>query len=247
MEQQSERARAFCRLTPHRDAAHVGFGVQTAFAYVRVSSSGQLDGHGLERQEDAIRRFARARRFRVVEVFTDAHTGTDAERPGFAAMVAALRANGTKVVLVESMDRVARSLSVQMALVGALEREGAALFSAATGQDVVADMRDDPMREAMVLMQGVFAQADKKLLTRKLRQARDAKRARGERCEGVRPYGEIPGEGAVLAVIRSMRRGRHGFAAIAAALNAAGHRTRGRRDRPARAWTAADVRHLCRR
>ena len=41
------------------------------------------------------------------------------------AMVAAIRANGVRVVLVESLDRFARSLSVQLALLSVLEGEEA--------------------------------------------------------------------------------------------------------------------------
>ena len=105
-------------------------------------------------------------------------------------------------------------------------------------------MRDDPMREAMVLMQGIFAQTEKKLLVRKMRHARDAKRARGERVEGIKPYGTLLGKADVLAIIRRGRRGRRTFAAIAQELNAQFHRTRGRRDQPSHPWTAADVRDI---
>ena len=163
------------------------------------------------------------------------------------AACGAPRASGTRTVLLDSLDRVARSLSVQIALLAALEREGVALLSAATGQDVVADVRDDPMREAMVLMQGIFAQTEKKLLVRKMRQAGEAKRAQGERVGGGKPYGTLPGEADVLDIIRRGRRARRTFAAIAADLNAQGKSTRGRKDRPPRAWTAADVRGIWRR
>ncbi len=222
-------------------------GNDTAFAYCRVSGTGQLDGHGLERQEDAVRRFARSRGLGIVEVFQDAHTGTEADRPAFSAMLAALRANGTKTVIVESMDRVARSLSVQMALIAALESEGAALISATTGQDVVAEVRDDPMREAMVLMQGVFAQVDRKMTVRKLRAARDRKREAEGRCEGVKPYGTMPGEDEAMAIIRRGRRARRSWSRIAEDLNAAGHHTRGRKHSPPRPWTADDARGVWRR
>ncbi len=57
------------------------------------------------------------------------------------------------------------------------------------------------MREAMVLIQGIFAQTEKKLLVRKLRRARDDKRAAGERVEGRKPY---PPE--VVAQVRKLRR-----------------------------------------
>ena len=53
----------------------------------------------------------------------------------------------------------------------------------------------------MVLIQGIFAQTEKKLLVRKLKRARDEKRAAGERVEGRKPY---PPE--VVAQVRKFRR-----------------------------------------
>ena len=44
--------------------------------------------------------------------------------------------------------------------------------SASTGEDVTATMRDDPMRKALIQIQGVFAELDKSLLVRKLRKGR---------------------------------------------------------------------------
>ena len=44
--------------------------------------------------------------------------------------------------------------------------------SASTGEAVTATMRDDPMRKALIQIQGVFAELDKSLLVRKLRKGR---------------------------------------------------------------------------
>ncbi len=203
-----------------------------AFAYLRVSSSGQVDGHGFERQEDTIRRFAQASGYEVVEIFRDSHTGTEEDRPAFSAMIAAIKANGVRTVLIESLDRLARSLSVQVALLSLLEREEITLRAASTGQDVTADVREDPMREAMVLMQAIFAQTEKKLLVRKLRAARDRKRSETGRCEGVPPFGELDGEADIVREIRRLRRrnpktGRvRGYGQIAQELDRLGYQTR---------------------
>ena len=231
-----------------------------AFAYLRVSSTGQLDGHGLERQEETIRRFVKGRGYQVVETFRDTHTGTEEDRPAFSEMVAAVRANGVRTVIIESLDRLARSLSVQIALLSLLEREGISLVSASTGQNVTADMREDPMREAMVLMQGIFAQTEKKLLVRKLRKARDAKRAKNGRCEGPRPYGQDRKRPEKTKIIREIRRLRRrspttkkqrSYGAIAAALNRQGVpapvRSRGWKRRTQGLWSPSSVRDILRR
>lgn len=200
-----------------------------AYAYLRVSSRGQVKGHGFDRQEEAIRAFARAAKVEIVDVYRDAHTGTEAERPAFVEMLAAILGNGVRTIVVESLDRLARDMGVQIALLGELRKRGVSLIAANTGEDVTAT--DDPMREAIISIQGVFAQLDKKLLVRKLRAAREAKRATDGHCEGVKPFGALEGEDAALERILSLRRGNraHGrmsFAKIAATLNAEGVPTR---------------------
>lgn len=200
---------------------------KTAYGYLRVSSRGQVDGYGYDRQEEAIRHYGKRNGVEIATIYRDAHTGTEADRPAFLEMLTAILGNGVRTVIVESLDRLARDLMVQTRLIAELQARGVTLISASTGQDVTADLNSDPMREAMVQIQGVFAQLDKKLLVRKLAKAREAKRQETGQCEGRKAYGEKPGEAEVLARIFAMRRGarnkdRMSFAAIAARLNADG-------------------------
>src|ERR1035437_4412784 len=175
-----------------------------AFAYLRVSSRGQASGHGFERQEEAIRAFARTAKVEIVSVFRDAHTGTEADRPAFVEMLAAILSNGVVTIVVESLDRLARDIVIQTGLLGELRKRGVALIAANTGEDVTAI--DDPMREALISIQGVFAQLDKKLLVRKLRVAREAKRESTGHCEGTKPFGTLAGEDVILDRILKLRR-----------------------------------------
>lgn len=176
-----------------------------AFAYTRVSSSGQQDGHGPKRQLDTITRFAR-KRFEIAGTFHDAHTGTEVERPAFAEMVAAIKANGVRTIIIESLDRLARELTVQQALLSVLQENGIALYSASTGQNITDDIRDDPMRAAMVQVQGVFAEVEKKLLVRKMKKARDEKRENGGHAEGQLPFGAKEGEKEVIDLVLKLRK-----------------------------------------
>lgn len=212
-----------------------------AVGYVRVSGLGQLEGHGFERQEAAVRAFARSKGLELVRVYREAHTGTEAERPAFTELLADLLANCCRVVIVESLDRLARDLMVQVALLGRLREAGITLYSATTGEDVTASIAEDPMREALVLVQGVFAQTEKKLLVRKLRKAREAKRARGERCEGRKPYGPE-----VVEALRTLRRKRKGerlsFARCAARLQGLALPTKS-----GKPWQPMTVRTIARR
>lgn len=222
-----------------------------AFAYLRVSSAGQVDGHGFERQEAAVRAFAAEHGFAVVDTFRDAHTGTEADRPAFSAMVGTIRANGVRHIIVERLDRFARDIGVQVALLGMLQRDGITLIEATTGRDVTAALADDPMAKGMVSIQGVFHQIEKELLVRKLKQARDAVRAKTGRCGGRYPYGEDPSrpdEARVLATVRRLHRRspktgeRRSAAEIADELQRAGIPTRS-----GKPWSRHSVREILKR
>src|SRR5262245_48052602 len=129
-------------------------------AYLRVSSNGQLDGYGFASQRADIRVWARARGHRLVAEHTDAVTGTlDApDRPGLSDAIRLVRrppqADG---IVVARLDRLARQLSTQEAILALVWRDGGRVFTADTGE-VLRDDPDDPMRTAMRQMAGVFAE-----------------------------------------------------------------------------------------
>lgn len=220
--------------------------VVPSFGYVRVSGKGQVRGHGPRRQRELIREFADANGYELVAVYEDAHTGTESDRPQFVAMLTAMMSNGVKTVIVESLDRFARDLLIQSTLLAKLAAEGLTLIAANTGEDVTAAMQEDPMRKAMVQIQGVFAELDKNLTVRKLRLSREAAREKHGRCEGRKPFGHYPGEQAVLDRLHQLRRKPRGrdrqpLAKVAAVLNDEGFR-----NRSGGLWTAAHVRKIAR-
>ena len=202
-----------------------------AYGYLRVSGKGQVKGHGLGRQREIIDTYAGGEAIEIVQWYQDAYSGTEADRPAFMEMLAAAMGNGIKIIIVECLDRLARDLVIQSTLLAKLESEGITLISASTGEDVTASMRDDPMRKALVQIQGVFAELDKSLLVRKLRKGRDAVRASEGRCEGQKPYGYYDGESEVLDRIKALRRKPRGqnrlsVAKVADKLNSEGLRNR---------------------
>jgi hypothetical protein len=90
-----------------------------AIAYLRTSSAANVgsDKDSDKRQRAAIASFAKAHGYRIVDEFYDAAvSGADpvTERPGFKAMLDRIAGNGVRVILVESPDRFARDLSVQI-------------------------------------------------------------------------------------------------------------------------------------
>ena len=197
----------------------------SAVGYLRVSGKAQADGDGLRRQRDAIRRFAAANGFTVIEEFIDAGvSGTKdlAARPGLAALLDRVESNGVKVVLVERADRLARDLMVNEVIVDQLSRAGARVLASDGADLTTAD--DDPTRTLIRQVLAAVAQFDKSVIVLKLRAARDRKRLREGKCEGRKPFGARPAEVQALARIRALRRKPKGgprlsIAAIAARLN----------------------------
>jgi len=216
-----------------------------AVSYVRVSGKGQADGDGPERQRQAIARFAKASGVTVLEEFSDLGVSGTRElesRPGLAALLDRLESNGVRTVIVERADRLARDLMVQEVIVGQFTKIGARILTA-DGIDLTTS-DDDPTRKMIRQILGAVSEFEKNVLVLKLRAARERKRNRGERVEGVKPYGHFPAEAAIIARMKELRRKppkgrRPSLAAVAAQLNAEGHRNRSGRE-----WSPAMVHHV---
>lgn len=217
-----------------------------AVTYVRVSGKAQTDGDGPERQRQAIARFAQASKLAVVEEYSDLGvSGTKelADRPGLARLIDRLESNGVRTVIIERADRLARDLMVQEVILSQFARLGARILTA-DGVDLSSS--DDPTRRLIRQVLGAVAEFEKNVLVLKLRAARERKRAKGERVEGVKPYGFLPAERAVIGRMRQLRRKpvkarQLSIAAIALQLNAEGHR-----NRAGRPWSPQLVHHTLR-
>ena len=213
-----------------------------AFAYLRVSGRSQIDGHGFDRQKEAISKFAKRAGYGIVGEYRDAGvSGTEAERPGFEAMVAAMLVNHVRTIIVEDLSRLAREYRIQEQILIYLVSKGLTLISANTGEEVTAAIAYDPTKKALIQIQGVFAELGKSLLVRKLAKARKAKKEETGRCEGRKPYGSKAGEAEVLARIRQLHRKPRGgkrlsYGQIADRLNEEGHR-----NRSGKLWGPANV------
>ena len=143
-------------------------------------------------------------------------------------MVEAILKNGVHTVIVEGLDRLARELRIQESLTAYLVSKGITLISARTEEDITEAYHSDPMKKALVQMQGVFAELEKSLLVKKLRTAREQKKAETGKCEGRKSIKEVNPE--LLREIKRLRRKKPGqkqmsFAKIAEELNAQGYAT----------------------
>jgi DNA invertase Pin-like site-specific DNA recombinase len=197
-----------------------------AVAYFRTSSAANVgdDKDSLRRQSDAVERYAAAAGLEIVESFYDASvSGADPidERPAFADLLARIRDNGVSVVLVEDPTRFARDLAVQLTGHEMLKRLGVELVPANCPEH----FRDDTPTAVMVRqILGAVSQFEKAQLVRKLRVARERKRAETGRCEGRKPVrAEVVKEARRLAR-RSPKTGeRRSLRAIAAELAQLGY------------------------
>jgi DNA invertase Pin-like site-specific DNA recombinase len=161
--------------------------MEQAYLYLRVSGLGQVDGFGFERQEKACRAFCKQSALKVAGVYREegvSGTKGEEDRPAFQEMLAAILGNGVKTVVVESLDRLARELRVQETLIVYLAAKGVPLFSARTGENITEAVQTDPLRKALVQIQGVFAELEKSQLVRRLEKGRAAKRRAAGKCEG---------------------------------------------------------------
>ena len=198
---------------------------KSAYSYLRVSGKGQIDGDGFPRQRDAVQKYAAANSIEIVREFTEKGVSGKTEwedRPAFAEMMAALLSNGTRIVLVENLSRLARDLMVQESIIADFQRKGLTLVSVAE-PDLCSD---DPSRVLMRQLLGAFFQYEKTSLVIKLRVARKRMKANTGHCEGRKPYGEREGEQPILARICTLRNKGVSLDTIAATLNAEGLKAR---------------------
>jgi DNA invertase Pin-like site-specific DNA recombinase len=201
--------------------------------YRRVSTVRQLDGYGLPTQEKDLRAYARRNPVRLLGIETDgARSGTLAvgERPGLAVILQAIaggKADG--LLLPGNLDRLARELTVQEAVLAQVWRLGGEVYTTLDGL-VPQDDPDDPMRTAMRQMAGVFAQLDRALVIKRLKGGRRTKSEQG----GYAGYGSPafgthsvdkqlaadPAEQAAISRMVALRAGGASIRAVCATLNA---------------------------
>src|SRR6187200_297069 len=179
-----------------------------AVAYLRTSSATNVgpDKDSDKRQRTAIEAFARRAGFAIVGEYYDAAvSGADPvnRRAGFAEMLQHLAANGAKTIIVESPDRFARDLAVQLAGHDILKDLGIAIIPA-SAPDFFTE--DTPTVVLVRQVLGAIAQFDKARTVAKLAAARKRKREREGRCEGRKPLNETRPE--VVALARKLGRRR---------------------------------------
>jgi DNA invertase Pin-like site-specific DNA recombinase len=190
--------------------------MERVFGYVRVSSPGQVGGDGFDRQVEAIAAYAKAHRLEVVNVYREEGvSGTSETRPALATLMVDLEQNGhgVKMVIVERLDRLARDLMVQEAVIQDFQRHGFDLISATEGPDLLSG---DPTRKLIRQVFGAVAEYDKSMLVLKLRAARERVKAKTGKCDGRKGYYETDHGKVVLARIKQLKRKRRDMKSLSA-------------------------------
>ncbi len=216
------------------------------YSYIRVSGKSQVDKDGFPRQRAACEAWAAVNGAEIVKEFREKGVGGDAEwekRPAFEDMLGAIMGNGVHTIIVENLTRLARAFVVQDTLLTYLVSKDITLISADSGENITEAVNGDPIRRAMVQIQAVFSELEKATLVRKLRAARQRRRAEGGGwTEGRKAFGFRPGEKDTIAIMRRFRSKKMSLAQVARALDAAG-----RPSRSGKPWSGESVRKILKR
>ena len=223
-------------------------------AYLRISSNGQIDGYGFDTQRDDIRRWAKANGHKVIAEFSDVVTGKSdgPDRPGLVeALQLVRRPPEAEGIIVGKLDRLARKVTVQEAILALVWGEHGLVFTAEDGE-VREDDDDDPMRTAIRQMRGVFAELDRRTIVKRLRDGRKMKAAEGKHAVGQYAFGyQAVGKGrdkdagprddeqAAIARIVELRAAGGSYRAIATTLD-----SEGLKPRRAASWSSMSVRNI---
>jgi DNA invertase Pin-like site-specific DNA recombinase len=221
-----------------------------AYGYIRVSGKGQVDGDGFDRQRQAIEVCAVASGLEVVQYFQEEGvSGTKEDRPALARMLVDLEENGhgVKTVIVERLDRLARDLMVQEAILNDFQKHEVKFISATEGSDL---LEGDATRKLVRQVLGAIAEYDKAMLVAKLKAARERKRARTGRCEGRKGYVDTEEGRTIIREVKRLRRKKPGckvmsYEQIAECLNSDGRVTMMDKPFSAHSVRAIAISRLC--
>ena len=157
-----------------------------AMAYGRTSSITNV-GEGKDsrrRQSEAIQKYAEQSGISIMRAYFDEGVSGAVhvmERPAFKSMIEDMVKQGIKTILVESADRFARDLIVQIVGYDKLTAAGIQIVPV-NAPDYF--MEDTPTSALVRNVLGAIAEFEKSNLVNRLRVAREAKQARGERGVG---------------------------------------------------------------
>ena len=168
-----------------------------AVGYVRVSTSEQVDGFGLEVQRAAIKRYTTENDLRLVRTFSDeglsGSNGLDT-RVGLAGVREMALAGEVKAVIIYRLDRLARDLGLQEMFMADMHRAGVEVLSV-TEPDIDSE---DGTRVLVRQMLGAIAQYERWTIRTRMMAGKVAKQAAGGYVGGRPRFGYVAKDGELV-------------------------------------------------
>ncbi len=163
--------------------------IRPAVAYFRTSSATNVGEKkdSLTRQQTAVKDYAQKNNLKIVMEYYDAAVrGADhvMKRPEFSKMFKYMVNNGIKTMLVESPDRFARDLGVQINALDLLKENGMEVIPVNAPEHF---LDETPTSKFMRVVVGALSEMEKDNLVNKLKSGRDKKKTTNGRCEGRKP------------------------------------------------------------
>jgi len=216
-----------------------------AFSYLRVSGLAQVTGDGFDRQRESITQYAAEHKLTLTQEFRDEGVAGKREafdRPALNQLFGVVRSEGADIVLVERSDRLARDLMVGEIILTEFRKLKVRVIETEGGNDLTVE-DGEPTKVLIRQILGAIAQFEKTVLVQKMMAAKIRIRARGERCEGGKPFGSLGGEDAIVRKIKQFSADGQTAKQIAEVLNLSGVAPR----TPGARWHETSVRRILRR
>ncbi|MGA2229235.1 MAG: recombinase family protein [Syntrophobacteraceae bacterium] len=156
-----------------------------AAAYVRVSTSSQIDGESLCTQRSSIQDYCTSRGWELVKVYEDAGiSGAKDDRPALQALLSAVKAGEIEAVVVRDLSRFGRSARDLLNNIQTLKDCSVTFISIKEGID-----GSGPYGQFMLTILAAISQLELEMITSRMRENRLARwRDRRIFC-GKPPYG----------------------------------------------------------
>lgn len=211
-----------------------------AVGYIRVSTAEQAEsGLSLSHQDRKIRAQAEVSDLHLEKIIRDeGHTAKHLRRPGMNELLALINTGQVDVIVISKLDRLTRSIADLASLLDRLAKaqradggKGVDLISTAESLDT-----STATGRLVINIMASVSQWEREVIAERTSAALQEKIAEGK-STGNPPFGytadpetghlvESPDEQRTLAAMKTLREQGKTWRAVAAALNADGHRTR---------------------
>jgi site-specific DNA recombinase len=157
-----------------------------AIGYIRVSSEGQAEsGLSLAGQEEKIRQYCKLKDLNLIEVVEDAGiSAKNLKRIGVQRVLGMASRKEFDALVIYKLDRMFRSTVDALETSALMDKWGVALHSIEESLNT-----KSAMGEFFFTLMAALAQMERKMIGERTRFALAKKKANGEKCGGLVPYG----------------------------------------------------------